>query len=380
MAVFLAGVATAEIFDGSTLFASARTLIDSSITIGVTAEDVRGGEGAALIGKYFHTTTFDLKMTDALFNLAYIAANVGADITIGGDVFYNEELTSNQSREITLTATAVPHVSGGLTYAWIRRADATTDDRISVEVSGENKITVPDANTAYCIRYLYSNASAKKIVVSSNYIPSTLTVFLTANLYSGDASNPTTGTKVGTVTIKVPRFLLSGNQELSMTSTGASTTNFEGSALASGGGGCDGAGIYAEITQAMLNARWFDDAKGLIIEDSDITMTAEEAKTALEGVAPKVYAFYDNARPKLLTNAILAAQESNLGADEKSKLVFAIEAGTTALSINSDTGVITAGSAAEGTATISVVAKTGSGGSTPIPGMDAAMVITITGE
>ena len=45
MAVFLAGVATAEIFDGNTLFASARTLIDSSITIGVTAEDVRGWEG-----------------------------------------------------------------------------------------------------------------------------------------------------------------------------------------------------------------------------------------------------------------------------------------------------------------------------------------------
>lgn len=378
MAVFLAGVATAEIFDGSTLFASARTLIDSSITIGVTAEDVRGGEGAALIGKYFHTTTFDLKMTDALFNLAYIAANVGSDITVGGDIFYNEELTSNQSKEITLTATAVPHLSGGLTYAWYREADATSDERLTAEVKG-NKITVEKANTAYCVRYMYSNAAAKKIVVSSNYIPSTLTVFLTANLYSGDASNPTTGTKVGTVTIKVPRFLLSGNQELSMTSTGASTTNFEGSALASGGSGCEGTGVYAEIIQAMINSRWYDDAKGLIIEDSDISMTAEEARTALNGVAPKVYAFYDNARPKMLTNAILTAQESHLGTEEKSKLVFSIEADTTAITVNSSTGVINAASAAEGTAIITVEAQKGSG-STPIEGMSAAMVITITGE
>lgn len=48
--VFLAGVANAEIFDGDQLFASARTLIDSSITIGVTLEDLRAGLGNALWG------------------------------------------------------------------------------------------------------------------------------------------------------------------------------------------------------------------------------------------------------------------------------------------------------------------------------------------
>ena len=378
MAVFLAGVATAEIFDGNTLFASARTLIDSSITIGVTAEDIRGGEGAALIGKYFHTTTMDLKMTDALFNLSYIAANVGADIEIGGDVFYNEELTASDNA-VTLTATAVPHVSGGQIYAWIRRADALTDKRETKEVVG-NKITGLENDVKYCVRYMYTNAAAQKIVVSSNFIPSTLSVFLTANLYSGDASNPTTGTKVGTVTIKVPRFLLSGNQELAMTSTGASTTNFEGSALAAGGNGCDGAGIYAEIVQAMLNARWYDDAKGLIIEDNDIAMTVAEAKTTLNGFIPKVYAFYDNARPKMLTNSILAAQESDLSTEEKSKLVFSIaDAGTTAITVDGTTGALNTTSAATGTCIIGVDAQKGSG-STPIPGMDAVMVITLTDD
>ena len=48
--VFLGGVANAEIFDGDQLFASARTLIDSSITIGVTLEDLRAGLGNALWG------------------------------------------------------------------------------------------------------------------------------------------------------------------------------------------------------------------------------------------------------------------------------------------------------------------------------------------
>lgn len=47
---FIAGVANAEIFNGDQLFASARTLIDSSITIGVSVEDLRAGQGNALWG------------------------------------------------------------------------------------------------------------------------------------------------------------------------------------------------------------------------------------------------------------------------------------------------------------------------------------------
>ena len=40
MAYFIAGVGHAQLFDGSELFADCRTLADSSITIGVTAEDI----------------------------------------------------------------------------------------------------------------------------------------------------------------------------------------------------------------------------------------------------------------------------------------------------------------------------------------------------
>lgn len=318
-------------------------------------------------------------MTDALFNLSYIAANVGSNIITSGDVFRNDELEA-VGGEVTLKATAVPHISGAKNiYAWVRKASALTDKRETKEVVG-NKITGLEAGETYCVRYMTTNLAAQKIVVSSNFVPSTLTVFLTANLYSGDASNPTTGTKVGTVTIKVPRFLLSGNQELSMTSTGASTTNFEGSALASGGSGCDGAGIYAEITQAMLNARWYDEAKGLIIEDNDIEMTAAEAKTSLNGFIPKVYAFYDNARPKQLTNAILTSQEADLAEGEKSHLTFAVvDAGATDITVSDTTGAITVGdSAAAGTCIIGVDAYKGTGTSNKIAGMDAVMVIKLS--
>lgn len=64
---FMAGVGTAELFTADNqLFATAKTLTDSSITVGVQAEEVRAGAGAALRGKFYHSTTFDLTLTDAI--------------------------------------------------------------------------------------------------------------------------------------------------------------------------------------------------------------------------------------------------------------------------------------------------------------------------
>lgn len=64
MKTFIAGVGRALLFKGADLFADCRTLADSSITIGVTAEEIRGGEGNVLYGQYFHDASFSMKLTD----------------------------------------------------------------------------------------------------------------------------------------------------------------------------------------------------------------------------------------------------------------------------------------------------------------------------
>lgn len=61
---FIAGVGRCMLFKGNDLFADCRTLADSSITLGVTAEDIRGGEGNKIWGQYFHDSTFSMKLTD----------------------------------------------------------------------------------------------------------------------------------------------------------------------------------------------------------------------------------------------------------------------------------------------------------------------------
>ena len=102
---FLAGVATADMFRGSQLIGSAKTLLDSSITIGSSAEDVRGGEGMQLFGKYYHTSTFDVALTDVMFKLDYIALQTGSTIKNGADIFKEEQVVLTAGGEGTMSVT-----------------------------------------------------------------------------------------------------------------------------------------------------------------------------------------------------------------------------------------------------------------------------------
>ena len=254
----------ATLFDGERLVASANTLIDSGITIGLSFEDVRAGIRNKLYGRYAHTSTFDLKLTDAMFNLEYLAMNTGSDISLGGDVMVDEELTST-AKKITLSKPAVA-ISGSKVYAYAKKS-GTDNVYDKYAVAQDNSIEVP-ADGTYCIRYMYTNDLASKMVVKANFIPKTLTLILEANLYSGGSCDIETSTLAGKVTIKVPRFMLNGSQELSLTASGVANTAIEGTALASCCAGCSGDGVYAEIIQVMANRTLENGFTGIVVEDA----------------------------------------------------------------------------------------------------------------
>lgn len=362
---FLAGVANAEIFDGeNNLFATAKALTDSSISIGVNAEEVRGGEGAALRGKYFHSSSFGLKMTSAMFEMEYIAANVGAKIVTGGDALVYKEVKSDSTGKITLPTTAVP-LTGNVTYAYASVKGADKFD--TYVVSSDNTITVSGSSADYCVKYFENNISARAIKINTNFVPDTLYVVLTASLFAGDAKAGS-GTKVGSVVIKVPRFQLNGSQEISMTMTGASNTAFEGSALAVEEDGCDGKAYYAEILEILFNARWYDNVRSIQIEDNDVAIKAGAINMGLD-----VYAIYANALPKKISNDIISAGEGSVETEKKSKLVFSKVSGAEDLSIDANTGDIT-GTASQGSYTFRVAAMQND---QPL-GLDATMLLTVT--
>ena len=254
----------ATLFDGERLVASANTLIDSGITIGLSFEDIRAGQGNKLYGRYAHTSTFDLKLTDAMFNLEYLAMNTGSDISLGGDVMVDEELTST-TKKIKLSQTAVA-ISGSKVYAYAKKS-GTDNVYDKYAVSETNEIEVPVDGT-YCIRYMYTNDLASRMIINANFIPKTLTLILEANLCSGGSCDIETSTLAGKVTIKVPRFMLNGSQELSLTASGVANTSIEGTALASGCAGCSGDGVYAEIIQVMANRTAENGFTGIVVEDA----------------------------------------------------------------------------------------------------------------
>ena len=318
----------ATLFDGERLVASANTLIDSGITIGLSFEDVRAGIGNKLYGRYAHTSTFDLKLTDAMFNLEYLAMNTGSDISLGGDVMVDEELTST-AKKITLSKTAVA-ISGSKVYAYAKKS-GTDNVYDKYAVAQDNTIEVPVDGT-YCIRYMYTNDLASKMVVKANFIPKTLTLILEANLYSGGSCDIETSTLAGKVTIKVPRFMLNGSQELSLTASGVANTAIEGTALASGCAGCSGDGVYAEIIQVMANRTAENGFTGIVVEDAVRTGVKVGDKLELN-----VYACPVDAAPIKLNN------------DQ-----FTVGTGTGYTYAN---GVVTITEGATGTVTVEVTAK-----------------------
>lgn len=199
-----------------------------------------------------------------MFNLEYLAMNTGSDISLGGDVMVDEELTST-SKKIKLSQTAVA-ISGSKVYAYAKKS-GTDNVYDKYAVSEANEIEVP-ADGTYCIRYMYTNDLASKMTVKANFIPKTLTLILEANLYSGGSCDIETSTLAGKVTIKVPRFMLNGSQELSLTASGVANTAIEGTALASGCAGCSGDGVYAEIIQVMANRTVENGFTGIVVEDA----------------------------------------------------------------------------------------------------------------
>lgn len=305
--VFLASVGTAQAFrriNGQPVhFFTAKTLTDSSINLSVSGEEVRGGEGGKLLGQFFHTSTFGLTMTDAMFKLEYIAAQVGSEIINGGYGLVDDNDKVPVDGVITLSDVPIPLLEGTDPLVWYNVAGSTdyasvvptiTNGVATVTIPGADIIggTNPTTPVQYCLHYFADKAAARKVIVNSNFVPEELVVFLTTRLYAGDASAPETGKPVGTVTIKIPRFQLNGTADIALAMASAATVQLQGNAL-SYDDGCEG-GKYAEIVEVLQTSK-FD----------GYTALAVDAASVDPGDVPLVYMVGFRKTPSLVNNAEL---------------------------------------------------------------------------
>lgn len=299
----LAGVADASVFAGSDLLLEAKALTESSISIGLTAEEIRGGKGAQLVGRYFHSSSFEVTLTDVLFQMEYIALNVGSKIDPADIGELTTEEVVGENNKITIAGTATDFMGQGV-LGWYTPVGA--EDWKTITFNEDNKTATANgvvADTKYCVKYM-NNASCESITISADFTPDEVSLVLKADLFKASKGEGlSTASKIGVAEIEVPRFQLNGTMELNLNMTGAAQTPLSGQALSTQDGvqGCAETGYYARIKKIVFDSKWTDNLTGLAANPSSVSV-AQQTSTSIN-----VYGVFKgaNASSKLIDPAEL---------------------------------------------------------------------------
>ena len=272
---FIGGVATVMAIYNDDIIFNALTLLDSTFTIGVSAEDVRGGRGNQLLGKYYHTSTFDVKLTDVTFNLDYLALQTGSDITTGSDLFQIETKTVSSN---TLTVSKAPTYA----YGWISVPGTNDWTKVAFNTGTSVLPYIAADGTSMCVKYIAYDLNTEEIKISANMIPSEVRLVMIASTYkAGKAQTLTSSSKIGSVEIDVPRFQFSGSMEIGMTANGVANSSLEGSAMSNEDTDCTSeTGYYATIKEKIDGYNVLSDVILMAIDGGDsISVTTGATKT-----------------------------------------------------------------------------------------------------
>ena len=325
MKKFLAGVARAILLRGNTIIGVANTLITSGFDFTIASEEIRGGQGNGLFGKYFHDSALNVTIEDAMFNLEYVAASLGTTLRQGGLSFKEEESTVATAKQIPLSTT--PLAREGSLVAWYSKPGQ--DNWITGTVKTANGKYYIDVEAAtvgekYCIKYFWQNENAESIVIPVQYVPAELHVILINDEFSGEAIDSIDTTAIGRLITDIPRLQLDGAQNLALTATGAATTSLSGSALAvaSDATSCETDAYYGTMTEEIFGATWQDNVVALAIEDNDIQLATSATATL------SVYAVYGGNKP---------SQKK-----DNSNFTFAVVGGSSSIITVDTTGLVTA--------------------------------------
>ena len=276
---YLAGVGTALLFKGNDLIGVAKTLTESTFNFAITAEDIRGGKGNGLLGRYFHDSTLTATLTDAMFDLNYIALSLGVNVESGGLSVKEEELKVGADNTVTTTET--PVAFDGTMIGWYKKP---TDNDWTIGTITGNKMTITGGTqeAVYCVKYFYQNVNAKSITIKSQYVPATLHVVVLTDLYSGKVGTQSDATRYGRLIVDIPQFQLDGSQDLSLTATSAATVSLSGQALAVlDGATCEDDPYYGTMTEEIYGAKWQDDVIALAIENADIDLNQNNTEALI---------------------------------------------------------------------------------------------------
>lgn len=280
--IFTAGPARALFFYGQDLIGVGETLSDTTFDTSITAEEIRGGPGNLLYGQYFHDSSLTVSITDAMFNLQYVAANLGVDLEQGGlSISEEEAVVGSTAGSVALTK--APMAFDGTYIGWYKKPSAAEWSIGTIDaVQKTMNISGAQTGESYCVKYFYQNENAKSITIKAQFVPKVLHLVLINDLYSGSSTEVASSTsKYGRLITDIPNFQLDGAQNLAWAAASAATVALSGKALAySDTSSCEVDPVYGTMTQEIFGAKWQDEVVAIAVENADL----ELAKSASESL------------------------------------------------------------------------------------------------
>lgn len=219
-------------------------------------------------------------ITDALFDLQYLALNVGGNITIGGSSLVTESVTTTVANQITIAGTPVAFGTTGTVGFYTIEGQ---EDYKSITFVGKTAtVTNLPIGSKVCVTYNTNDDAMQIFTVPSAIIPSEVHLEMTYPLFAGGITNQTlsTSSQVGELIVDIPRFQLSGSTTLSMTASGVSNSSLSGQALASyTTANCSDMGMYGTVKMKIYGKNWSEDLESMAVDGAEISMNTGEKLT-----------------------------------------------------------------------------------------------------
>lgn len=305
---FLGSVGSAEAFrmvNGQPEMAFvAKTLTDSSISVTITKDELRGGTGAPVVTNFFHDPAVAITLTDILFKEGYVEAQLDTHFSNSASAYQSETIRAKKDGELELGKVPVDlgvlkcSDSASTIIAWYSEEGKEDYKAVSISSTDAQARTLKDDGQGdpkggikndhvYCVRYLASDALAREAIVKSDMIPHELVLIITVPIFAGDACAASKGSKAGTLTFEVPRFQLDGGQEFTFNMSSNATMSLNGTAMVMNEG-CDAnSGKLFRIIEAMTDGSAEQNLKAIAIDPE-----SAKDKGTVKDVA--VYALYND--------------------------------------------------------------------------------------
>lgn len=244
-----------------------KTMTDTGLNTSVSADDIRGGQGAPIITRFYHDANVEITLTDVMFKKDYVEAQLGTEFVEAGEAYLSETLEAKGGK---IKPTKKPIEIGfgcEASEAVVWYTEEGKDEWQLAKLQNGEISGLTDGKK-YCVRYLAEGIEgASRADIYAGFVPEELHLVITTPLFAGDACSVSGGTIAGEVQYDVPRFRLNGGQDFAAAMSANQTTNLSGVALGATSG-CDnekGALLYSMIVK-LNNAKLDDLYKSLVFD------------------------------------------------------------------------------------------------------------------